>query len=112
VTTANGYGDLALFSRLLRLARPYWPHIGILFLLGLLLAPLAVLTSLPLKIAVDSAVGSRPLPDFLDALLPDAATRSKGTVLILAVGLAMAVALLTGLLELVRSVLSAYTGKS
>jgi len=110
VTTANGYGDFALFSRLLRLARPYWPHIGILFLLGLLSAPLALLTPLPLKIAVDSAIGSRPLPGFLDAL-PDATTRSKGTVLILAVGFAMAVALLTGLLELVRSVLSAYTGE-
>jgi ATP-binding cassette subfamily B protein len=111
VRTANGNGDFALFRRLLRLARPYWPHIGILFLLGLLSAPLALLTPLPLKIAVDSAIGSRPLPRFLDVLLPDAATRSDGTVLVLAVGLAMAVALLTGLLELVRSVLSVYTGE-
>jgi ATP-binding cassette, subfamily B, bacterial len=111
VTTANGYGDLALFWRLLRLARPYWPHIGILFLLSLLSAPLALLTPLPLKIAVDSAIGTRPLPGFLDALLPDAATRSSGTILVLAVGLAMAVALLTGLSELVRSVLSVYTGE-
>jgi ATP-binding cassette subfamily B protein len=111
VTTANGYGDLALFWRLLRLARPYWPHIGILFLLGLLSAPLALLTPLPLKIAVDSAIGSRPLPGFLDALLADAAPRSDGSVLVLAVGLAMAVALLSGLLELVRSVLSVYTGE-
>jgi ATP-binding cassette subfamily B protein len=111
VRTANANGDFALFQRLLRLARPYWPHIGILFLLGLLSAPLALLTPLPLKIAVDSAIGSRPLPRFLDVLLPDAATRSDGTVLVLAVGLAMAVALLTGLLELVRSVLSVYTGE-
>lgn len=111
MTTANGNGDLALFWRLLRLARPYWPHIGILFLLGLLSAPLALLTPLPLKIAVDSAIGSRPLPRFLDVLVPDAVTRSDGTVLGLAVGLAMTVALLTGLLELGRSVLSVYTGE-
>ncbi len=111
MTTANGNGDLALFWRLLRLARPYWPHIGILFLLGLLSAPLALLTPLPLKIAVDSAIGSRPLPRFLDVLVPDAVTRSGGTVLVLAVGLAMTVALLTGLLELGRSVLSVYTGE-
>jgi ATP-binding cassette, subfamily B, bacterial len=44
-------------------------------------------------------------------LLPDAATHSGATALVLAVGLAMAVALLTGLLELVRSVLSVYTGE-
>jgi ATP-binding cassette, subfamily B, bacterial len=111
VTTANGNGDLALFWRLLRLARPYWPHIGILFLLGLLSAPLALLTPLPLKIAVDSAIDSRPLPRFLDVLVPDAATRSDGTVLVLAVGLAMAVALMIGLLELLRSILSVYTGE-
>lgn len=111
MTTANGNGDLALFWRLMRLARPYWPHIGILLLLGLLSAPLALLTPLPLKIAVDSAIGSRPLPRFLDVLVPDAVTRSDGTVLVLAVGLAMTVALLTGLLELGRSVLSVYTGE-
>ena len=64
-----------------------------------------------MKIAVDSGIGSRPLPGFLDALLPEAATRSAGTVVVLAVGLAMAVALLTGLLELLGSVLSVYTGE-
>jgi ATP-binding cassette subfamily B protein len=109
--TARQYSDLALFWRLLRQARTYWPHIGVLLLVSLLSSPLALLAPLPLKIAVDSAIGTRPLPGFLDALLPDAATRSAGTVLILAVGLAMAVALLTGLLELVNSVLSVYTGE-
>jgi ATP-binding cassette subfamily B protein len=111
VTTPKDYGDLGLFLRLLRIARPYWPHIGILLLVSLLSSPLALLTPLPLKIAVDSGIGSRPLPGFLDALLPEAATRSAGTVLVLAVGLAMAVALLTGLLELLGSVLSVYTGE-
>jgi ATP-binding cassette, subfamily B, bacterial len=111
VTTPKDYGDLCLFLRLLRTARPYWPHIGILLLVSLLSSPLALLTPLPLKIAVDSGIGSRPLPGFLDALLPEAATRSAGTVVVLAVGLAMAVALLTGLLELLGSVLSVYTGE-
>jgi ATP-binding cassette subfamily B protein len=111
VTTPKDYGDLGLFLRLLRIARPYWPHIGILLLVSLLSSPLALLTPLPLKIAVDSGIGSRPLPGFLDALLPEAATRSAGTVLVLAVGLAMAVGLLTGLLELLGSVLRVYTGE-
>jgi ATP-binding cassette subfamily B protein len=109
--TARQFSDLALFWRLLRQARTYWPHIGILLLVSLLSSPLALLTPLPLKIAVDSAIGTRPLPGFLDALLPDAAARSDGTVLVLAVSLAMAVALLTGLLELVNSVLSVYIGE-
>ena len=67
------YTDLTLYRRLWRQARPYRPHIGGLFLLGLLSTPLALLTPLPLKIAVDSVIGSHPLPRFLDALLPAAA---------------------------------------
>jgi ATP-binding cassette subfamily B protein len=94
VTTANGYGDLALVWRLLRQARPYWPHLGGLLLLSLLSTPLALLTPLPLKIVVDSVIGSKPLPGFLDPLVPDAAARSDTTVLVLAVCLLIAVALL------------------
>ena len=43
-----------LYKRLLCQARPYWAHIGGILLLGLLSTPLALLTPLPLKIAVDS----------------------------------------------------------
>src|SRR5206468_3958962 len=55
-----GYTDVVLFRRLLGQARPYWPHVGALFLLGLLASPLSLLTPLPLKIAVDSVIGSHP----------------------------------------------------
>lgn len=67
--TASSYTDFALFRRLLSQARPYWLHIGGVFLLNLLSIPLALLTPLPLKIAVDSVIGSQPLPGFLDTLL-------------------------------------------
>jgi ATP-binding cassette subfamily B protein len=111
VTTANGYGDLALVWRLLRQARPYWPHLGGLLLLSLLSTPLALLTPLPLKIVVDSVIGSKPLPGFLDPLVPDAAARSDTTVLVLAVCLLIAVALLGGLVALVSSVSTEYVGE-
>src|SRR5207249_4335833 len=51
-------GDVVLFRRLLSQARPYWPHVAALFLLSLLSSPLSLLTPLPLKIAVDSVIGS------------------------------------------------------
>src|SRR5919199_1454520 len=57
------YTDSTLYRRLLRQARPYWPHIVGIFLLSLLESPLALLTPLPLKIAVDSVVSSHHLPD-------------------------------------------------
>jgi ATP-binding cassette, subfamily B, bacterial len=112
VTTGDGHhSDLTLLRRLVRQARPSLPHIVVLLLLGLLSTPLALLTPLPLKIAVDSVIGSRPLPGFLDALLPDAAAGSSTVILILAAGLIVAVTLLSELVDLASSLLSAYTGE-
>jgi ATP-binding cassette, subfamily B, bacterial len=111
VTTAKGYSDFALVRRVLGQAWALWRHIGGLFLLSLLATPLALLTPLPLKIVVDSVIGSRPLPGFLDALLPEAVTRSSTAILIFAVGLVLAVALLSEMLELAESVLGEYTGE-
>src|SRR5947199_3975700 len=105
------YTDLTLYRRLWRQARPYRPHIGGLFLLGLLSTPLALLTPLPLKIAVDSVIGSHPLPPFLDALLPAVATASKTAVLVLVAGLLVAIALLNQLQGLASSLLHTYTGE-
>src|SRR5262245_32417467 len=79
VMATSGYGDLVLLRRLLRQVQPYWALITASFLLSLLAGPLALLIPLPLQIAVDSAVGSRPLPDVLIALLP-AARRSEANV--------------------------------
>jgi ATP-binding cassette, subfamily B, bacterial len=110
--TGDGHhSDLTLLRRLVRQARPSLPHIVVLLLLGLLSTPLALLTPLPLKIAVDSVIGSRPLPGFLDALLPAAAAGSSTAILILAAGLIVAVTLLSELVDLASSLLSAYTGE-
>jgi ATP-binding cassette subfamily B protein len=105
------YTDFTLYRRLLRQARPYWAHIVSIFLLGLLATPLALLTPIPLKIAVDSVVGSHPLPEFLNALLPTAVTRSDSAVLILAAGLVMLVALLGYIHEIGSSLLNTYIGE-
>ena len=51
---AARYTTLTLYQRLLRQARPYWLHIAGILLLSLLSTPFALLTPLPLKIAVDS----------------------------------------------------------
>jgi ATP-binding cassette, subfamily B, bacterial len=105
------YTDFTLYRRLLRQARPYWPHIMGVLLIGLLASPLALLTPLPLKIAVDSVVGSHPLPSFLDGLLPAVATRSDFALLLLAGSLLVAVTLLSQLQTLAESLLRTYTGE-
>ena len=106
----GGPGDLTLYRRLLRQARPYWVHLGGILVVSLLAPPLALLTPLPLQIAVDSVIGSRPLPGGLDAWLP-AAVRSPGAMLLLAAALAVSVALLVHLQALASWLLQTYTGE-
>ena len=108
---AASQNDLRLYARLVREARPWWPHMGAILLVNLLAAPIALLLPLPLKIALDTVVGSDPLPTFLDPLVPDAATRSDAAVLVLAASMVVAVALLDQLQKLGDSVLGTYTGE-
>ncbi len=103
--------DLTLYRRLLVRARPYaLPILGILAL-GLLASPLALLTPLPLQIVVDSVLGSRPLPDLLQGLLPASVTASKPALLAFAVGLLVATALLSQARELGSTLLRTWTGE-
>ena len=72
-----------LYRRLLREARPFWRHIGGLLSLGALSSIFTLLTPLPLKIAVDSVIGSKRLPAPLDAL-PHAVSGSRLGILVFA----------------------------
>ena len=105
------YTDLALFRRLASEARPYRLHIAVIFLVSLLSAPLALLTPVPLAIAVDSVIGNRPLPGFLDAIVPFGLGDSQDGILIFAAALFLAVAVLTQLQMLGGTVLKTYTGE-
>src|SRR5215468_5724398 len=96
MTTTAHRTDLSLCRRLLGQARPYGLHLVGLFLVNLLSIPLVLLTPLPLKLAIDQVIGARPLPGFLEAVLP-AAARSGPAVLALAAGLTVMIALLSQL---------------
>jgi ATP-binding cassette subfamily B protein len=111
LATASDPSDATLYRRLLRVARPYWFHIVVIFLLGLLETPLALLTPLPLAIAVDSVLGNQPLPPFLAAILPVSITESDAALLLFAAVLVVVVALLTEFLVLGSVLLQTYTGE-
>src|SRR3954464_10736715 len=89
--------DLGLCRRLVSQQRPYWHQILGILLLDLLGSALALLTPVPLQIAVDSVIGSKTLPGFLAVAVPSAVARSTAGVLLLAVGLMVAVSLLARL---------------
>jgi ATP-binding cassette, subfamily B, bacterial len=107
---SGSYSDLTLYRRLLAQARPYWPHLGALFGLGLLTTPIALLVPVPLKIVVDSVLGTRPLPGVLGAWFP-AAQHSPRTGLAIAIGVLLAVTLLAQLQSLLNTWLRAYVGE-
>ena len=103
--------DLALYQRLLRQARPYWLHLAALFGIGLLASPIALLNPVPLKIVVDSVLGTRPLPPLLQTFLPQAIVGSGGALLAAAVSLLLAVAALAQLQALANKFMQAYVGE-
>jgi ATP-binding cassette, subfamily B, bacterial len=101
----------SLFQRLFYQARPYWAHIAAILLLGLLSTPLALLTPLPLKITVDSVIGSQPMPGFFEPWVPEDTASSKPAILGLVAGLVVTIALLLYLQGLASSLLRTYTGE-
>lgn len=105
------YTDALLYRRLLRQARPYWLHIIGYLLISLLATPLALLTPLPLKIAVDSVIGTDPAPRVLTALLPASARQSNTALLILSAGLLVVIVLLSELHRMFSSLLYTYIGE-
>lgn len=104
------YTDTALLRRLLEHTRPSWFFILGILLLDLLATPLALLTPVPLAIAVDSVLGGKPLPGHLEAWL-SARMLSSQAVLILAAVLLVAIALLGQLQSLGSSLLRTFTGE-
>jgi ATP-binding cassette, subfamily B, bacterial len=103
--------DLALYRRLHRQARPYWLHLTGLFGIGLLASPIALLNPVPLKLVVDSVLGDRPLPRFLQAILPATVGRTAPAMLAVAVGLLLAVTALGQLHSLTTALLRTYVGE-
>jgi len=109
--SAGRRGELALWQRLARQAKPCWPHLAGLAGLSLLATPLALLTPFPLKIAVDNVIGDEPLPGVFQALLPAAATNSDTAALVLAAALLIGIAVARQLQELGTTCLRAYAGE-
>jgi len=109
VRAKNRVRDIALYRWLLAELRPYWRGIAGILLLSFAATPLSLLTPLPLKIAVDTVIGSKPVPEFLAPLLPDAA--SKTALLIAVASLLALITALTYGFALALSLVRTYTGE-
>src|SRR6476646_10874360 len=108
---SRGKSPLHFWRRLATETRPYWVSIGSSFLASMLAAPFALLLPLPLKIAVDSVIGARPLPRFLEVMLPASVVTSSSAILLVAIGLVILIALLDQLRGFGNTILASYAGE-
>jgi len=111
VRDTRKYGSITLYRRLLGEARPYWPHTTAFLLLSLLSTPLALLAPLPVKVAVDSVIGSRPLPAALEALVPGPPPHSATRLLALVATMVVVFALAASLHDMAVTLLRTYVGE-
>jgi ATP-binding cassette subfamily B protein len=100
-----------LYRRLFFEIRPYCFHLAAILLVSLLSTPLALLTPLPLKIAVDSVIGSHPVPTFVQTILPNALAGSPDGILIFVIAFTIIIAVVSGLQRLASSWLRTFTGE-
>ena len=92
--------DFKLFRRVLSQVKPFWPFFAAIFLLDLLITPLTLLVPVPLKIAVDSVIGTTPLPKIIFPVVPEFIVNSKWSLLVFAVVLQVLIVLLIELQSL------------
>jgi ATP-binding cassette, subfamily B, bacterial len=106
-----GRSDGALFIRLFREARDYWPHIAGLFLISVLMMPLTLLTPVPLKLSLDCILGAQPWPSAMRLFIPSGSTSSGLAAALIVAMLIVVIALLRLLLEMAYAMLRAYAGE-
>ena len=91
-------------------SRSCWPQLSAIAALSLLSLPFILLYPLPLKIVVDSVLGTAPLPHFLTLLLPTT-THTQAMALTVALALLVGIAALVNFQALASWWLQTYTGE-
>src|SRR5262249_38280481 len=109
--SSRAYGAFHLYRRLLVEARPYWLQIAMVACVNLLATPIALLSPVPLKVAVDSILGTAPFPWFYERAFPAAVLHSTGRALVLTAFLMVMVGLLEQLQSYGGWLLGSYTGE-
>jgi ATP-binding cassette subfamily B protein len=105
------YSDFEIYRRLFAQAKPYGWHLGALLVVSLLATPLSLLLPLPLKIAVDSAIGSAPVPSALAPFFPAKVGDSSLSLMIAVAMLLIVVGFLIHVQSFAVWVLNTYVGE-
>src|SRR5262249_9382812 len=103
--------DVTLYRRVLSEVRPYWPLLACTFLVSLSSIPVVLLAPLPLKLAVDSVIGTSPVRKLRVWALPLFIFDSTRALLVFVIVLFLIISLLYQLQVMCTSLLRTYTGE-
>ncbi len=104
-------GSFDLLRHLWTLVQPFRWRLAALFAVVMLSIPLNLLSPWPLTLAVDSILGTRPLPALLQNWIPASMQASSTALLCLVFAAYIGIALFTQLQGLTLWLLSSYTGE-
>ena len=90
----------SLYARLLSYVWPYRLRMGLQLTISLLVALLELLNPWPMKVVIDTVLGSQPVPQLIDTWVPAIGGLDKPFLLIAAVTAGFGLRLLIGLLRL------------
>ena len=105
------YSIIKLFKRTLLQARNFWPHITALFLIQLLVIPLALMRPLALKILIDCGFGQVAVPGYISFLFPQNFQFDFKTIVFIAALLIILVALIENIIAVFAWVFETFTGE-
>jgi ATP-binding cassette subfamily B protein len=111
VNTARKYSNGKLIGRLANEVRPFSRNIAGLFLLSVLAMLFTLLNPWPLKLVVDSVLGSHELPRWFAAVLPAGVTRTDSLAIAFIAGFLVLIAVAKQTADLGFAVLRTYTGE-
>jgi ATP-binding cassette subfamily B protein len=91
MSTKSTVPAVRLYARALNEARAFWPHLAVIFGMGLLSTPLGLLNPLPLKVIADNVFGDHPLPWPLDLVFGAAPGSDRAFAVAIGLSLALVV---------------------
>jgi ATP-binding cassette, subfamily B, bacterial len=105
------YTASSIIKRIFFQARPYWMHILGIFVFNFLASPITLMKPLALKILIDSGFNSQPVPGFVRFFFPNGFEFSFSSIVLIAAGLVLLVALIENIYVVVIWMLNTYTGE-
>jgi ATP-binding cassette subfamily B protein len=111
IRSQNSPSSLSLLRRIWPFLAPFSAQLFCLGVVVLLSIPLSLLTPVPFTLAVDSVIGTRPLPHLLKVWIPAEVQASEGALLVLVCAAYVGIAFCIHLQSMTLWLLSSYTGE-